>query len=142
MPELIFSKQDESSLLLAINRADEITNERTDICPDNEYLQICTKQMSKGVTFKPHRHNKLIRTTDITQEAWIILQGSVAASFWDVNDKVIYETTLNAGDCAVVFKAGHGFTVLEEGTVLYEIKSGPYYGIEKDKTFIGENYEQ
>jgi cupin fold WbuC family metalloprotein len=136
MPELIFSKQDESVLLLAINRANEIVNERTDICPDNEYLQICTKRMSKGTTFKPHRHNKLIRTTDITQEAWIVLQGSVAASFWDIDDAVIYETVLNVGDCAVVFKAGHSFQVLEENTTLYEIKTGPYYGIEKDKTFI------
>jgi cupin fold WbuC family metalloprotein len=126
---------------LAINRATEISKSRTDLCPEDEYLQICTKVMEAGTTFKPHRHNKLIRTTDITQEAWIILKGKVAATFWDLNDSIIYETNLSAGDCAVVFKAGHSFEVIEDDTILYEVKTGPYYGVEKDKTFIGKKYE-
>ena len=114
MPELIYSKQEPEVLLLAINRSDEISEKRTDICPENEYLQICTKVMEKGTYFKPHKHNNISRTTDITQEAWIILQGSVDASFWDLDDTIICETTLKAGDCAVVFKAGHSFEVIEK----------------------------
>ena len=78
--------------------------------------------------------------TDIcrTQEAWIVLKGNVLATFWDIDDKVILETTLKSGDCAVVFRAGHSFEVLEKDTMLYEIKTGPYYGVEKDKTFISQ----
>ena len=141
MPELIFSKHKEDLLLLAINRYEEISSNRNDICPEGEYLQISTKKLPKNTTFKPHKHNKLNRTTEITQEAWIIFEGKILASFWDIDDTIIYETILKKGDCAVVFKAGHSFKVLEENTILYEVKSGPYFGVEKDKTFIGENYE-
>jgi len=136
MPELIYSKEDPSVLLLAINRKAEITSSRVDVCPEDQYLQICAKSMPKDLTFKPHKHNKLERVTDYTQEAWIILDGSVKASFWDINDEPILETTLGSGDCAIVFRAGHSFEVLEDETILYEIKSGPYYGVERDKSFL------
>ena len=46
---------------------------------------------------------------------------------------------MGAGDCVVVFKAGHEFTVLEDNTIIYEFKNGPYYGVEADKTFIKEH---
>ena len=136
MPQLIYSKTQEGLLLLAINRRSEISEKRVDLCPEDQYLQICTKVMPKGLKFKPHKHNKLDRETDYTNEAWIILEGSVSATFWDIDDKKMLETTLSAGDCAVVFRAGHSFEVIEEGTILYEVKSGPYFGTEKDKTFL------
>ncbi len=139
MPQLVYSRQDEDILLLAINRRSEISEKRVDICPEEQYLQICTKVMPEGLTFKAHKHNRLERNTDYTNEAGIILEGSVSATFWDIDDKKILETTLESGDCAVVFRAGHSFKVLEEGTILYEVKSGPYYGTEKDKTFLESN---
>ena len=138
MPNLIYSKVKPDLLLLAVNRNDEIKEKRTDLCPENEYLQISTKIIEKDTEFKPHKHNKLDRQTDITQEAWIILTGAIEASFWDIDDTIIYKTVLKSGDCAVVFYAGHSFKVLEDKTTLYEVKNGPYYGVEKDKTFIGE----
>jgi len=136
MPKLIYSKVKKDLLLLAINKRNEISKKRTDICPEDQYLQICTKIMPKGMTFKPHKHNKLKRETDYTCESWLILEGSVQATFWDVDDNKIFDIILESGDCAVVFRAGHSFKVLEENTVLYEFKSGPYYGVEKDKSFL------
>ena len=68
----------------------------------------------------------------------MFLSGRVAARFWDTDDTLIYETELAAGDAAVVFRGGHSFEVLEEDTILYEFKTGPYYGVEKDKTYIQE----
>tara|TARA_B100000035_G_scaffold312495_1_gene324065 strand:- start:1428 stop:1847 length:420 start_codon:yes stop_codon:yes gene_type:complete len=136
MPEVIYSKVNKDIPLLAINRRKEISEDRNDICSENELLQISTKLLKKGTTFRPHKHNKLERITDTTHEAWIVLEGSIGATFWDTDDKIVLETVLNAGDCAVVFKAGHGFEVLEDDTILYEVKNGPYYGQLKDKTFI------
>ena len=136
MPKLIYSKNEPDLLLLAINRREDITENRTDLCPETELLQISTKILKKDTSFKPHKHNTIERKTYNTNETWIILEGSVQAKFWDTDDKIIYETVLKSGDCAVVFHAGHGFEVLEKGTILYEIKNGPYYGQAKDKTFI------
>ena len=55
-----------------------------------------------------------------------------------MDNSLIVETVLSAGDCVVVFKAGHAFEVLEDDTILYEFKTGPYYGVEKDKEIIDE----
>ena len=55
-----------------------------------------------------------------------------------IDDKIILRTEMSAGDCVVVFKAGHSFEVLEDNTIIYEFKNGPYYGVKADKTFIIE----
>ena len=134
----VYSKIDPKILLFVINRRENVSAIRQDLSPDGEYLQVATKKLAAGTTFAPHRHNELLREPDITQEAWVFLQGRVAARFWDIDDELIYETELGAGDVAVVFRGGHSFIVLEDDTILYEFKTGPYYGIEKDKTYIEE----
>ncbi len=134
----VHSRIDPSVLLFVINRRENISENRQDLSPGEEYLQCATKQLTKGTTFAPHRHNELIRETNITQEAWVFLQGKVAARFWDIDDTLIYETELGAGDAAIVFRGGHSFEVLEDETILYEFKTGPYYGVEKDKSYIEE----
>ena len=135
----VYSAAEPGLMLLVINRGDDIGHQRADLSPDDQYLQCATKKLTKGTTFAPHKHNEMIRTTDITQEAWVFLKGRVAARFWDIDDRLIYETELGEGDAAIVFRGGHSFEVLEEDTVLYEFKTGPYYGVEKDKTYIEES---
>ena len=132
----IYSKVKEDCLLLTLNRRDEINTSRADLSPDEEYLQCATKTLTKGMKFKPHKHNRLVRKTDRTQEAWVFLSGKVRAKFYDLDDSLILDTELGAGDCVIVFRAGHGFEVLEDNTVIYEFKTGPYFGVELDKTLI------
>ena len=136
--ERIYSKVEPDLLLLAIGRHTDIDKSRTDFSPDHEYMQVSAKKLSKGTSFLPHKHNKILRTSDLTQEAWVFLSGKVTARFWDIDDSIIFETDLGPGDLAVVFRGGHSFEVLEDNTILYEFKTGPYYGQEKDKTYILE----
>lgn len=136
MPQNIYSKIDSNLLLLSINRKNEISDNRVDICPEDKFLQISTKRLYKNTSFKPHKHNILNRNIDNTHECWIVLEGSIKAVFYDIDNKVILDTNLNSGDCAVVYNAGHSFEVTEDNTILYEVKNGPYYGQTKDKTFF------
>ena len=131
-----YSKVDPDILLFTLNKSEDITYDRTDLSPEDQYLQVATKKLSKDTTFRPHRHLKLTRQIDKTQEAWVFLSGKVRASFYDIDDTLFFETELSAGDCAVAYNAGHSFIVLEDKTTLYEFKNGPYLGIEKDKKFI------
>lgn len=135
MPIKIYSKVN-NELLLVVNKKDDIKHDRTDLSPDDQYLQISTKRLNAATSFKAHKHLPIDRTTTITQEAWIILEGRIRAFFYDIDNSLIYETDLIAGDCAIVFKAGHSFEVTLDNTVLYEVKNGPYYGQQKDKIFI------
>ena len=131
-----YSKVDPDILLFTLNKSEDITYDRADLSPEDQYLQVATKKLSKDTTFRPHRHLKLTRQIDKTQEAWVFLSGKVRASFYDIDDTLFLETELSAGDCAVAYNAGHSFIVLEDKTTLYEFKNGPYLGIEKDKKFI------
>ena len=53
----IFSKLEGNTLLYIINRVEDINN-RTDVIPipEDNFLQLATLKMSKGKTFRPHRH--------------------------------------------------------------------------------------
>jgi mannose-6-phosphate isomerase-like protein (cupin superfamily) len=131
-----YSKVDATVPLLTLSRKDNISSERSDLSPESEFLQCSTKLLSKGASFKPHKHNHLVRVTTKTQEAWVFIKGKVLGRFYDIDDSLYLETELGEGDCVVVFNAGHGFEVLEEGTIIYEFKTGPYFGVTPDKTFL------
>ena len=133
----IYSKIKPEILLHVINRKEDITTQRQDLSPEEEYLQVASFIMNKGKTILPHKHLTQIRTTDITQESWLIIKGSIKVTLFDTDDKIIEEVILKQGDCLVTFRGGHSYIVLEEDTVIYEYKTGPYQGKEKDSMSIG-----
>ena len=132
----IYSKVKENFLLHIVNTYDEIVDGRVDLSPAEQYLQVCSLKMSKGKTFIPHKHLKQIRISDICQESWAVVEGSVKATFYDIDDTVIEEVVLNKGDVSVTYHGGHNYTSLQDGTIVYEYKTGPYMGREYDKEDI------
>ena len=132
----IYSNVNSDVLLHAINRLDEITNVRQDISPDEQYLQVSCFSLPLGKTFRPHKHILLNRETDITQESWVVIKGKVKAILYDLDDSILEEVILSAGDCSVTFRGGHNYESMEEGSIVYEYKTGPYFGQEKDKVFV------
>jgi cupin fold WbuC family metalloprotein len=132
----IESKVTEDTLLHLVNRKDEITD-RTNVAPDHEFLQLATLRMEKGKTFKPHKHIwKPGSNVVIAQESWIVVQGRVKVFFYDVDDTLLATEILEPGDCSMTFQGGHTYEILEDDTIVYEYKTGPYTGIENDKVFI------
>ena len=132
----IYSKVNPEVLLHIINRQSEITKQRTDIVPNTEFLQLSCFELEKNKTFRPHKHIENIRTTTITQESWIIIKGKIKAILYDLDDTILEEVELMPGDCSVTLLGGHNYLSLEDGTLVYEYKTGPYFGIDKDKEFI------
>ena len=131
-----YSNLKNNKILYSIIKIDEVGEKRQDLSPETEYLQVACKKLNKTDTFKPHKHLNLERKTLTTHESWVILNGSVKAQLFDLDDSLYSEEVLSSGDCLVCFAAGHSFEVLEDNTILYEFKNGPYYGVEKDKKFI------
>jgi len=136
--EKIFSKVHNDTLLHIVSRKDEIKQSRTDISPENEYLQLSSFVLKKGKTFRPHKHIIFEKTTDIAQESWVVLDGSVEVIFYDLDDQVIAKRVLNSGDVSLTFRGGHNYRILSEKATIYEFKTGPYLGQEYDKVFIDE----
>mgnify|MGYP003140742488 CR=1 FL=1 len=134
--EKIFSKLDKNVLLHTVHKLSDTSQSRLDLCPEEEYLQVSTFRLAEGRTFRPHQHVKCEKVTDITQESWVIIKGKVKVLLYDTDKTLLAERILTQGDCTITFRGGHNYLCLEEDTIVYEYKTGPYYGQEKDKEFI------
>jgi cupin fold WbuC family metalloprotein len=132
----IFSNVEEGVLLHAINRLSEITEKRQDISPDEEYMQVACFELPEGKTFQPHKHIPADKRQNTTQESWVVIRGRVKAILYDLDDTIVEEVVLEAGDCSITYRGGHDYESMEEGTVVYEYKTGPYHGQALDKVFI------
>ena len=135
--EKIYSKVDPSKLLHLIVRKEEITPGRQDIVPEENFIQCSILNMEKGKTFRPHKHIWKERTRNvIAQESWIVIQGSVKCIFYDIDNNIIAEPILYPGDASFTLEGGHNYLILEDNTLVYEYKTGPYEGHALDKTFL------
>ena len=135
--EKIYSKVDPNKLLHIIVRKEDLTPGRVEVVPEDHFIQCALLNMKEGKTFKPHKHIKKWRAKQvIAQESWIVVQGSVRCTFFDIDDQVIAEPILNPGDASFTLEGGHTYTILEDDTLVYEYKTGPYEGQLFDKTFI------
>ena len=134
-----FSKIDPNKLLHVVVRKEDLTPGRVEVVPEDNFIQCALLNMEKGKTFKPHRHIFKERTRNvIAQESWIVIQGSVKCTFYDLDNSVLVEPVLNPGDASFTLEGGHTYTILEDNTLVYEYKTGPYEGQALDKIFLDE----
>lgn len=139
MIEKIFSKIQEDLLLHMVNFLDDTGFERINIAPESEFLQAAVLNKPKGATFKPHKHIwKAGKHKVIAQESWVVIKGKVKFILYDIDDTIIAEKILHAGDCSMTFCGGHNYEILEDNTIVYEFKTGPYCGQALDKEFIND----
>ena len=133
----IYSKTQPGKLLHIINKMDDIV-ERTNVAHDHQFLQLATLRMEKGKTFRPHLHIWKPSPTEkiIAQESWVVIKGSVMVYMYDIDGELLTSEVINRGDCSMTFEGGHTYEILEDDTVVYEYKTGPYMGIENDKVFL------
>ena len=134
--EKIYSKVD-GRLLHIINRIHEFQG-RKEVIPENNFLQCATLRMEKGKTFPAHKHITKERhyPEQIAQDSWVVIKGQVKCKFYDIDDKLIAEPILEPGDASFTLHGGHTYEILEEDTIVYEYKTGPYEGQKLDKEFI------
>jgi|SRR6266853_490707 len=78
-----------------------------------------------GTQIPRHSHLPLQRTITGTTEVVIVRQGSCTAEIFDDSRRLVGEFRLGPGDVILLNGGAHGFRV-HEGTVLMEVKQGPY----------------
>lgn len=135
--EYIYSKVEHKLLLHIIMREEDMTPGRHELVPEENFIQCSSLVMNKGKTFKPHKHIWKQRCEKvIAQESWVVISGSVKCIFYDIDNKILCEPILKAGDVSFSLQGGHNYEILEENTKVLEFKTGPYEGQELDKKFI------
>lgn len=135
--EKIYSKVEPEVILHMIIRKSDMQPGRQDLVSEENFIQCSALNMKDGTTFKPHKHIWKERTRNIiAQESWIVIQGRVKCIFYDLDDTIIAEPILEVGDASFTLQGGHNYVILEDNTLVYEYKTGPYEGQLLDKTFI------
>lgn len=103
----------------------------------HEYLdapaQRLLNAMEPGTELPIHRHKN-------TAETYILLQGRLRVMFYNEKKELTKSEVLDPleGKYGVNIPAGqwHTLEVLEHGTVIFEVKDGPYIPINKDDVLI------
>ena len=135
--ESIYSKKSKELLLHQLFKpSDKKPSSRINISPEHESLQVSHLVLKSDQTFKAHKHIIFDRNMPMAQESWVVIKGKVKVFYYDIDDKLLITRDMNPGDCTMTYRGGHNYKALEENTVVYEFKTGPYYGIEKDKVFL------
>lgn len=132
----IYSKVDPALLLHVILRKGEITLGKIELSDPKEFIQVMALRENKDRVYKAHKHAWKEGGKTLTQESWIVVQGKLKGIYYDTDGTLIEEVVLESGDSSVTFYGGHNVQILEEDTIFYEIKTGPYLGIEYDKVLI------
>lgn len=96
-------------------------------------IQRLFNAMEPGTYARPHRHAR-----DNGWELMVAVRGAFAVLFFDGEGGVLHRVDLraNGGDCAVEIpaRAWHCVVSLAPGTIMFEVKPGPYLALE-DKDF-------
>ena len=103
---------------------------------NDKFVQVASWKYNGGHTTKPHSHKISERTSNITQELVYVKKGSLKATLYSNNEEIISTKILKEGMCILIFRGGHKYEILEDNTEVFEVKNGPYPGIEKDKKTI------
>lgn len=89
----------------------------------NDHVQRLLNAMEPGTEMPIHRHLH-------TDETYLVLKGSLKVLLYDENKKLIQTVLLDPkkGKYGVSIPASqwHSVDVLEKGTVIFEVKQGPY----------------
>lgn len=138
-----YSKIEKNKLLHVVHRIDH-TRDRLDIIPPENFIQCAFLKMDKGKTFKPHKHIKKERAykEQIAQESWIVIRGSVKCVLYDLDDTILATPILLPGEASYTLEGAHTYEILEDNTLVYEYKTGPYEGQSEDKVFIQEEEQK
>ena len=142
--ELFYSKIEKKKLLHIVFRSDDFEKldleERKDLINKREFLQLSALNLKKGKIFIPHKHIwKDGEKKVIAQESWVVIKGKVECSFFDLDGTNLSKPILEEGDCSVTLYGGHTYSILENNTLVYEFKTGPYRGSKLDKEFLNED---
>lgn len=127
----------DEKLMHMIFRKEDIKKGRIDVAPEEQFIQVSALSLEKGKKFRPHKHiwKKPNFLQHIAQESWCVIEGKVLGYFYDTEGNLLETHELNQGDISLTFEGGHTYEILED-CLVYEYKTGPYEGQERDKVFL------
>ena len=102
---------------------------------DEDFIQVGTWNYKKGQVLPLHYHNEFERTALRTSECVFVFKGKIECNQHSEDGEFIETIIVNAGEFIINLSQAHESKILED-TIVLEVKNGPYFGPEKDRTRI------
>jgi hypothetical protein len=87
-----------------------------------------------GGEIQRHIHLPLERALVGTAEVVIVKRGRCEVDFFSESKELLTTIEIGEGDVTLLLRGGHGFRMSED-TVLFEVKQGPYTGLDEKERF-------
>ena len=100
---------------------------------DEDFVQVLSWNYGEGKMLQSHIHIESPRIAARTQEAIIVLSGRLRANLYDEERQLLSSIVVGMHECMVFLAGGHGYEILQEDTKVFEVKNGPYPGLNSDK---------
>ncbi|MBF0268005.1 MAG: hypothetical protein HQL44_05395 [Alphaproteobacteria bacterium] len=123
------------ALRALIVRSRATPDQTTFLTEDDALFQAGFIVYAAGGAVAPHYHKPVERQISGTCEAILVRSGSCHLDLYGDDLKCFATRELHAGDLVVLYGGGHGFRMIEDCT-LFEIKQGPYGGLQEKERFI------
>jgi uncharacterized protein with PhoU and TrkA domain len=120
--------------LAYIIRAEIEPKETTFITPCDLKQQLGFIVYPAGAEIQRHLHRPLERHIVGTSEVIIVRRGRCVIDIYDDERNWVTSRELRPDDVMLMVGGGHGFRMLED-TVLFEVKQGPYTGLDEKERF-------
>jgi len=132
------SKKNNNKILHIVLKSKDIKDNRLDLISPDNFLQSAALKFDKGKKFEAHRHLWKENNIDksIAQESWVVIKGKIKVLYFDEDETFLQDEILEAGDITITLEGGHAYEILEDDTLVYEFKTGPYEGQIKDKVYF------
>jgi hypothetical protein len=95
------------------------------VTPDSFSLQMGMIVYDKGQAIPAHVHLPITRQVQGTNEVVTVRSGDCEIDIYDSERNFVATRGLAQGDTVLLLGGGHGFR-MNEDTVLFEVKQGPY----------------
>ena len=99
---------------------------------DTDFIQLGTWNYEKNFSTVPHYHLEHDKPSNLTQEVVLVHKGSVKCRLFTKEGNYVDEVDINEGELIVQIYGVHEY-IMNEDSIVLEIKNGPYYGPEVDR---------
>jgi mannose-6-phosphate isomerase-like protein (cupin superfamily) len=120
--------------LAYIIRAETNPKETSFLTPSDLNFQMGFVVYPAGGEITRHIHLPLERHVVGTAEVLVVKKGRCEVDIYGDDEGLVACRELRAGDVLLLLGGGHGFRMLED-TVFFEIKQGPYTGLDEKERF-------
>jgi hypothetical protein len=125
---------DGTTTLAYLVRRDATSNRTEFFTSDDSTFQAGFVVYPAGGRVEAHVHMAVVRQVVGTSELLVVRSGRCIVDIYADDRRLVASREIVPGDAVLSVGGGHGFRMIED-TVLFEVKQGPYGGLEEKERF-------